>query len=112
MLARAASVPKQCGLTPILTTARLKDYADMLTLEGDNLIHAAYIMCCKVAAYSTLKVVPPNDRLEIVLERQDRYAAVAAQEIERGDIWGQHKYLRRFCNGLRSRDASRGRETV
>jgi hypothetical protein len=34
MLARAALVPKPCGLTPILATARLKDYADMLTSEG------------------------------------------------------------------------------
>jgi hypothetical protein len=83
MLARAALVPKQCGLTPILATARLKDYADMLTLEGDSLIHAAYIMCCKVAVLAALRVVPANERLEIVLERQDRYGLLAAQEIER-----------------------------
>jgi hypothetical protein len=83
MLARAALVPKQCGLTPILVGARLKDYADMLTLEGDSLIHSAYIMCCKAAVFAALKIVPANERLEIVLERQDRYGLVAAQEIER-----------------------------
>ena len=83
MLARAALVPKQCGLTPILVTSRLKDYADMLTLEGDSLIHAAYIMCCKAAVFAALKVVPSNERLEIVLERQDRYGLIAEQEIER-----------------------------
>jgi hypothetical protein len=83
MLARAALVPKQCGLTPILVTSRVKDYADMLTLEGDGLIHAAYIMCCKAAVFAALRVVPSNERLEIVLERQDRYGLIAEQEIER-----------------------------
>ena len=83
MLARAAFVPNQCGLTPILVTSRLKDYADMLTLEGDSLIHSAYMMCCKAALFAALKVVPANERLEIVLERQDRYGLLAAQEIER-----------------------------
>lgn len=83
MLARAALVPKQRGLTPILATARLKDYADMLTLEGDSLSHAAYIMCCKIAVLAALRVVPANERLEIVLERQDRYGLLAAYEIER-----------------------------
>jgi hypothetical protein len=83
MLARAALVPKQCGLIPILVAARLKDYADMLTLEGDSLIHAAYILCCKTAVFAALKAVPSNERLEIVLERQDRYRLIAEYEIEK-----------------------------
>lgn len=47
MLERAALVPKECGLIPILAGARLRDYADMLHQEEDSVIHAAYMMCCR-----------------------------------------------------------------
>jgi hypothetical protein len=80
MLARAALVPKKCGLIPIAAGVRLKDYADLLTTESDLLIHAAYMQCCRAATIFAMRALPENERLEIVFERQDQYGWVAELE--------------------------------
>lgn len=83
MLARAALVPKACGLVPIAAVVRLKDYADLLLQEQDAQIHAAYMQCCRAATIFAMRIVPVNERLEIVFERQDRYGWIAEQEFHR-----------------------------
>jgi hypothetical protein len=83
LLAKAGPVPKQCGLIPILASIRFSDYSDLLTMEKDKRIHSAYIMCCKAAAVFAMRRTPKNDRVEIVLERQDRYGCIAEQEFHR-----------------------------
>ena len=84
MLRRAATVPAKCGLSPIVGAARFLDYADIIQNDEDASKYAAYVMCCKIVAVAAMKFMPPNERLEIVLERQDRYgwyAAAAFQDI-------------------------------
>jgi hypothetical protein len=83
MLARAADIPKKCGLLPLIAGVRLKDYTDMLKVEGDSLKYAAYVVCCQAAAASAMKLTPSNDRVELVLERQDRYMNFAIAAFER-----------------------------
>lgn len=82
MLKRAAVVPKECGLIPLLAGVRLKDYADLLSQGEDAFIHAAYVMCCKAVTVIAMKSLPENERLEIVFERQDRYGWYADQAFE------------------------------
>lgn len=93
MLERAALVPKECGLIPILAGARLRDYADMLHQEEDSVTHAAYIMCCRGIAIFAMRSIPANERLEIVLERQDRYGRSAAEELQKIAETTQHPEL-------------------
>ena len=83
MLARAALVPKECGLIPIAAGVRLKDYADMLLTEADPLIHAAYMQCCRAATIFAMRALPEGERLEIVFERQDQYGWIAEMELHR-----------------------------
>jgi hypothetical protein len=93
MLAKEASVPKECGLTPIAAGIRLRDYADLLSAEEDTLIHAAYIMCCRAVAIFAMRSIPQNERVEIVLERQDRYGWFAALELQKISETAQHPEL-------------------
>ncbi len=83
MLARAALVPKECGLIPIAAGVRLRDYADMLLTEADPLIHAAYMQCCRAVTIFAMRALPENERLEIVFERQDQYGWIAEMEFHR-----------------------------
>ena len=83
MLARAALVPKKCGLIPIAAGVRLKDYADLLLDEEDALIHAAYMQCCRAVTIFAMRTLPENERLEIVFERQDQYGWLAEMEFHR-----------------------------
>jgi hypothetical protein len=83
MLRRAALVPKQCGLIPVAAGVRLRDYVDLLTEEEDVLVHAAYMMCCKAVTVFAMRSRPRNERVEVVLERQDRYGWYAALELEK-----------------------------
>jgi hypothetical protein len=83
MLARAALVPKKCGLIPIAAGVRLKDYADLLLEERDTLLHAAYMQCCRAVTIFAMRALPDNERLEIVFERQDRYGWLAEKEFHK-----------------------------
>ncbi len=58
LLAKAAPVPKQCGLIPILASIRFSDYSDLLTMEKDKRIHSGYMMCCKAAAVFAMRKTP------------------------------------------------------
>ncbi len=83
MLAKAALVPKTCGLIPIAAGVRLKDYADLLFDEKDTLIHAAYMQCCRAVTIFAMRSLPVNERLEIVFERQDQYGWLAEMEFHK-----------------------------
>ena len=92
MLKKAALVPKLCGLSPIVAGVRFKDYADVVAHFGpeDYLVHSAYVMCCKAAAIFAMRSLPPNERVEIVLERQDRYGWYAAEALQELSENAQH----------------------
>src|SRR5580698_10378185 len=68
MLARAAPVPRNCGLTPILGGIRNRDYKDLVegTLEERPL--CGYALCVYAMVYNALRVIPVYERLEVVLE--------------------------------------------
>lgn len=71
-LERAAEVPDKCGLTPIFGAARYSDYSDLVTSE-DEKVYCGYISCCFPMVLQTLRGIPPNERIELVFERQDKH---------------------------------------
>jgi hypothetical protein len=83
ILAKAALVPKECGLIPIAAGVRFKDYADIILDERDSLIHAAYMQCCRAVTIFAMRALPENERLEIVFERQDQYGWLAELEFQK-----------------------------
>jgi hypothetical protein len=82
MLARAARVPKQCGLIPIAAGVRLKDYADLINFDIESILPAPYIECCKAVTIFAMRALPLGERLEVVFERQDEYAWLAEMEFD------------------------------
>ena len=93
MLAKAALVPKKCGLIPIAAGVRLKDYADLLLEEKDILLHAAYMQCCRAVTIFAMRSLPENERLEIVFERQDQYGWLAEMEFHKIASTVEHPQL-------------------
>jgi hypothetical protein len=77
MLQRVASVPRECGLTPIFGGVRQADYKDLITGTSEERRLAGYLVCCFPLIINTLRNIPKNERLEIVFERQDRYWPLA-----------------------------------
>jgi hypothetical protein len=89
MLIRAASVSKECGLTPVLGGVRGGDYMDLIAGTEDERKLAGYVTCCFALIINTVRNIPKNERLEIVFQRQDRYwplveVAIAPQGEEEG----------------------------
>jgi hypothetical protein len=93
MLAKAALVPKKCGLIPIAAGVRLKDYVDLLLDEKDAQLHAAYMQCCRAVSIFAMRALPENERLEIVFERQDQYGWLAEMEFHRIASTMEHPVL-------------------
>jgi hypothetical protein len=73
MLERAGVVPGKCGLTPVLGGVRQSDYKDLIAGTREEKLMNGYICCCFAMVINTLRGIPPNERLEVVFERQDRY---------------------------------------
>jgi hypothetical protein len=73
MLERAGVVPEVCGLTPIFGGVRQSDYRDLIAGPREEKLMNGYICCCFAMVINTLRGIPPNERLEVVFERQDRY---------------------------------------
>ena len=105
MLARAALVPRKCGLIPIAAGVRLKDYVDLLFDEKDTQIHAAYMQCCRAVTIFAMRALPANERLEIVFERQDQYGWLAEIEFHKIASTMEHPELL-MADGTTSKLAS------
>lgn len=77
MLALAANVPTQCGLIPLIAGLRQNDYRELLTGTKQERTLSGYVLGCMAVAAIALSSLPPGERLEIVMERQDRYGWLA-----------------------------------
>jgi len=71
-LEKAGAVPDKCGLTPIFGAVRYSDYSDLVSSE-DEKVYCGYISCCFPMVLQTLRGIPPNERIELVFERQDKH---------------------------------------
>ncbi len=73
VLNRLGPIPHQCGLEPLFGGVRVSDYADLVKGTIDERLMAGYIAALYPLVIQMLKVVPPNERVEIVFEAQERY---------------------------------------
>jgi hypothetical protein len=84
MLEKAGLVPKACGLTPVLGGIKMKGYRHLVRGTQVERALCGYALCVYAMVYNALRVVPTNERLEVVLEQQTAhglYAHAAMQVI-------------------------------
>jgi hypothetical protein len=74
LLRRLGPIPHQCGLEPLLGGVRVSDYEDLVKGTIDEQLMAGYIAALYPLVIQMLKIVPSDERVEIVFESQDRYA--------------------------------------
>jgi hypothetical protein len=73
VLNRLGPIPHQCGLQPLLGGVRVSDYEDLVKGAIEEKLIAGYMAALYPLVIQMLKVVPDNERVEIVFEAQDRY---------------------------------------
>jgi hypothetical protein len=77
MLEKAGLVPKACGLTPVLGGVKVKGYRHLVRGTQVERALCGYALCVYAMVYNALRVVPTNERLEVVLEQQTVYGVHA-----------------------------------
>jgi hypothetical protein len=92
LLERLAPIPEQCGLTPIVGGIRYGDYEDLLIGTPWEKVLSGYIHCLFSLVMQTLRVLPPDERIEFVFEAQDTYEPYAHAAFTKflavpGDSW-------------------------
>jgi hypothetical protein len=73
LLNRLGPIPHQCELTPLLGGVRVSDYADLVEGTIHKKLIAGYMAALYPLVIQMLKIVPSDDRVEIVFEAQDQY---------------------------------------
>jgi len=76
LLKRLGPIPHRCGLEPLLGGVRVKDYEDLVVGTPGAKVMAGYIAALYPLVIQMLKVVPPDERVELVFESQDRYESL------------------------------------
>jgi hypothetical protein len=76
-LERLALIPEQCGLIPIVGGVRYGDYEDLLVGTPWERVLGGYVHCLFAMVMQTLRIVPPDERIEFVFEAQDTYESYA-----------------------------------
>jgi hypothetical protein len=75
LLARLGPIPHNCGLKPLLGGVRVSDYQDLVGGDIRKKVMAGYMAALYPLVIQMLKVVPCDERVEIVFEAQDQYQA-------------------------------------
>jgi hypothetical protein len=78
LLDRLGPIPEQCKLVPVMAGVWLDDYEDLLSDGSEfNKELGAYLTCVHTLAIQVLRVIPDDERLEIVFEEQRQYEPLA-----------------------------------
>jgi hypothetical protein len=76
LLKRLGPIPHNCGLEPLLGGVRVSDYDDLVKGTISEKLMAGYMTALYPLVIQMLKVVPSDERVELVFESQDRYEAL------------------------------------
>ena len=93
LLERLAPIPLQSGLEPVLGGICVNHYEDLLM--GDSFlekVHCGYLSALWPLLVQVLRWLPPNERIEIVFEQQERYFGITDFALSKmrnlaGGVW-------------------------
>jgi hypothetical protein len=85
LLERLGPIPEACGLTPILSGLRFGDYEDLISGTPAAKLLKGWLACHHPLVLQTLRVVPDDQRLELVFEEQREYQVYASMALA-GDL--------------------------
>jgi hypothetical protein len=74
-LERMGSIPSACGLSLVYSSVRVSDYRDLLAGTISELANEGYIMGLRILVVRLLQWLPPGQRLEVICETQNAFAA-------------------------------------
>jgi hypothetical protein len=77
LLDRLGAIPTECGLSRVLGGVKASDYMDLIQGERDARALMGYYFALTGLVTNLARWVPDNERLELVLEDQQRYRDVA-----------------------------------
>jgi hypothetical protein len=77
LLSRLGPIPYKCNLQPTLAGVRVGDYEDLITGTPAQRLLKGYLVCIIPLVIQLLRVIPGNERLEIVFEQQKEYEPYA-----------------------------------
>jgi hypothetical protein len=77
LLERLGPIPYKCKLEPIAGGVHVKHYEDLIKGTIDEQLMAGYIAALYPMIIQTLRWIPKNERLELILEAQQRYEPLA-----------------------------------
>jgi hypothetical protein len=83
LLERLAPIPLSCGLEPVLGGIKVSDDEDLF--HGDSFqekLNNGYVTALQVMIIQILRWLPRDERLELVLEQQDRYAGITNYSLQ------------------------------
>ena len=86
LLERLGPIPDECKLTPVFCGVNYRDYEDLVvgTPEEKNL--KGYLACIAPMVMQILRVLPNNERLELVFEEQRQYQLKANLMLQMGVV--------------------------
>jgi len=73
LLERLGPIPEECGLIPILSGVRFSDYEDLVSGGPAEKLLKGWLACLQPLILQMLRVVPDNERVEVVFEEQREY---------------------------------------
>ena len=73
LLERLGPIPEACGLIPILSGVRYGDYQDLVRGTPAEKLLKGWLACLFPLVLQTLRIVPENERLELIFEEQREY---------------------------------------
>jgi hypothetical protein len=75
LLARLGPIPTECGLYRVIGGVNVSHYSDLVPGSASKVLNAGYIKCLTPLVLALLQSLPPDERVEIVFETQDRYSS-------------------------------------
>ncbi len=77
LLDRLGPIPGKCKLTPVVGGVRVSDYEDLIAGTIDEKLMKGYIACLMPLVFQLLRVVPSDDRVDLIFEEQKEYEPYA-----------------------------------
>ena len=77
LLERLGPIPEKCGLIPILSGLRFGDYEDLVSGGPAEKLLKGWLACLTPLVVQMLRVVPDDERVEVVFEEQREYQPYA-----------------------------------